>query len=154
MTDALSIARDLIRCPSVTPADAGALGVLEKTLAAAGFFPFERTDGEGWRWMSPAGRWTVRNTAAPAVTAAMQVDLEAIGLSRTLTVTLDDQPFQTITVDLARRSYEIGPFALAPGDHTITFAADGAPTRPSDVENSRDRRLLTISFHNERWVVR
>ncbi|MDF0578209.1 succinyl-diaminopimelate desuccinylase [Bradyrhizobium yuanmingense] len=37
MTDALSIARDLIRCPSVTPADAGALGVLEKILGAAGF---------------------------------------------------------------------------------------------------------------------
>ena len=30
MNDALSIARDLVRCPSVTPADAGALGVLEK----------------------------------------------------------------------------------------------------------------------------
>ena len=37
MTDALSIARDLIRCPSVTPEDAGALGVLEKALTAAGF---------------------------------------------------------------------------------------------------------------------
>jgi succinyl-diaminopimelate desuccinylase len=37
MTDALSIARDLIRCPSVTPADAGALGVLEKLLNDAGF---------------------------------------------------------------------------------------------------------------------
>src|SRR6516162_583399 len=37
MTDALSIARDLIRCPSVTPADAGALGVLEKVLGQAGF---------------------------------------------------------------------------------------------------------------------
>src|ERR1700761_7996338 len=37
MTDALSIARDLIRCPSVTPADAGALGVLENLLKAAGF---------------------------------------------------------------------------------------------------------------------
>jgi succinyl-diaminopimelate desuccinylase len=37
MTDALSIARDLIRCPSVTPEDAGALGVLEKALGAAGF---------------------------------------------------------------------------------------------------------------------
>ncbi|MES2751527.1 MAG: succinyl-diaminopimelate desuccinylase [Pseudomonadota bacterium] len=35
--DALSIARDLLRCPSVTPADAGALGVLEKLLSAAGF---------------------------------------------------------------------------------------------------------------------
>src|SRR6185437_4494340 len=37
MIDALAIARDLIRCPSVTPADAGALGVLETILKAAGF---------------------------------------------------------------------------------------------------------------------
>jgi succinyl-diaminopimelate desuccinylase len=36
-TDALSIARDLLRCPSVTPADAGALGVLENVLRIAGF---------------------------------------------------------------------------------------------------------------------
>jgi succinyl-diaminopimelate desuccinylase len=37
MHDALSIARDLLRCPSITPADAGALGVLEKILKSAGF---------------------------------------------------------------------------------------------------------------------
>src|SRR5579871_855976 len=37
MTDALSLTRDLVRCPSVTPADAGALGVLQSTLSAAGF---------------------------------------------------------------------------------------------------------------------
>src|ERR1700704_2447546 len=37
MNDALSIARDLLRCPSVTPADAGALGVLENILKGAGF---------------------------------------------------------------------------------------------------------------------
>src|SRR3982750_1904084 len=37
MNDALSIARDLVRCPSVTPADAGALGVLERLLKNAGF---------------------------------------------------------------------------------------------------------------------
>ncbi|ABD86380.1 succinyl-diaminopimelate desuccinylase [Rhodopseudomonas palustris] len=36
-TDALAIAQDLLRCPSVTPADAGALGVLERLLHAAGF---------------------------------------------------------------------------------------------------------------------
>jgi succinyl-diaminopimelate desuccinylase len=35
--DALTIARDLLRCPSVTPADAGALGVLEVVLKDAGF---------------------------------------------------------------------------------------------------------------------
>ena len=37
MTDALTIARDLLRCPSVTPADAGALGVLERVLKVADF---------------------------------------------------------------------------------------------------------------------
>ena len=37
MTDALSITRDLVRCPSITPADSGALGVLEKLFKAAGF---------------------------------------------------------------------------------------------------------------------
>jgi succinyl-diaminopimelate desuccinylase len=37
MNDALSIAQALLRCPSVTPADAGALGVLEALLKDAGF---------------------------------------------------------------------------------------------------------------------
>ncbi|MCP3415798.1 succinyl-diaminopimelate desuccinylase [Bradyrhizobium brasilense] len=37
MSDAVSITRDLVRCPSVTPADAGALGVLESLLKTAGF---------------------------------------------------------------------------------------------------------------------
>ena len=37
MSDALSIARDLLRCRSVTPADDGALGVLEALLTHAGF---------------------------------------------------------------------------------------------------------------------
>jgi succinyl-diaminopimelate desuccinylase len=37
MNDALSIARDLLRCPSITPADAGALGVIENVLKSAGF---------------------------------------------------------------------------------------------------------------------
>ena len=37
MSDAVAITRDLVRCPSVTPADAGALGVLENLLKNAGF---------------------------------------------------------------------------------------------------------------------
>ncbi len=46
MTDALSIARDLVRCRSITPADAGALGVLENILKAAGFEVHRITFGE------------------------------------------------------------------------------------------------------------
>jgi succinyl-diaminopimelate desuccinylase len=37
MNDALAIAQALIRCPSVTPLEAGALGVLENLLKPAGF---------------------------------------------------------------------------------------------------------------------
>jgi succinyl-diaminopimelate desuccinylase len=46
MIDALSIAQQLVRCPSVTPADAGALGVLETILKAAGFTVHRVTFGE------------------------------------------------------------------------------------------------------------
>jgi succinyl-diaminopimelate desuccinylase len=46
MNDAVSITRDLVRCPSVTPADAGALGVLENLLKAAGFEVHRVTFGE------------------------------------------------------------------------------------------------------------
>ncbi len=37
MSDVLSLTRDLIRCPSVTPADAGALCLIENVLKTAGF---------------------------------------------------------------------------------------------------------------------
>ena len=35
--DPVAIARDLLRCPSVTPAEGGALAFLQKTLNGAGF---------------------------------------------------------------------------------------------------------------------
>jgi succinyl-diaminopimelate desuccinylase len=46
MTDALSLARDLVRCPSVTPIEAGTLGVLEALLKKAGFEVHRVTFGE------------------------------------------------------------------------------------------------------------
>src|SRR4051812_14398184 len=35
--DPLALARELLRCPSVTPAEGGALAVLERVLKGAGF---------------------------------------------------------------------------------------------------------------------
>src|SRR5438045_4931135 len=74
MTDALSIARDLIRCPSVTPEDAGALGVLENALNAAGFICHRVT-------FSEEGTADVDNlyarigTSAPHITFAGHTDV-------------------------------------------------------------------------------
>jgi succinyl-diaminopimelate desuccinylase len=74
MTDALAIAQDLIRCPSVTPADAGALGVLERLLKDAGFETHRIT-------FSEAGTADVDNlyarigTEAPHITFAGHTDV-------------------------------------------------------------------------------
>ena len=74
MADALSIARDLIRCPSVTPADAGAIGVLEHILKGAGFEVHRVTFGE-------PGTADVDNlyarigTSAPHITFAGHTDV-------------------------------------------------------------------------------
>jgi succinyl-diaminopimelate desuccinylase len=74
MIDALSIARDLVRCPSVTPADAGALGVLENILKSAGFDVHRVTFGE-------PGTTDIDNlyarigTSAPHITFAGHTDV-------------------------------------------------------------------------------
>ena len=78
MNDALSIAQALIRCPSVTPADAGALGVLENLLKAAGFETHRVT-------FSEAGTADVDNlyarlgSAAPHITFAGHTDVVPAG---------------------------------------------------------------------------
>ncbi|HLI99555.1 MAG TPA: succinyl-diaminopimelate desuccinylase [Bradyrhizobium sp.] len=78
MADALSIARDLIRCPSVTPLDAGALDVLENLLKAAGFETHRITFGE-------AGTADVDNlyarigSEAPHITFAGHTDVVPAG---------------------------------------------------------------------------
>jgi succinyl-diaminopimelate desuccinylase len=44
--DPLAIARDLVRCPSVTPMEGGALSVLETLLKGAGFTAYRMTFSE------------------------------------------------------------------------------------------------------------
>ena len=122
------------------------------TVAARGFYGYEH-DAEGWwRWMGPQGQWTVRNTTAAPQRMALSVDLVPIGVPRTLMMTLDGGPGGTVALGIARGQHVLGPWTLAPGDHTLTFAVDGEPTRPSDVADSKDTRLLTVAFRNDRWV--
>src|SRR5579859_6113652 len=78
MTDAFSIARDLIRCPSITPNDAGALGVLENLFKTAGFETHRVT-------FSEAGTADVDNlyarigSEAPHITFAGHTDVVPAG---------------------------------------------------------------------------
>src|SRR5262245_26911462 len=123
------------------------------TVAATGFFDYEHQNDEWWRWMSPRGQWTVRNTTPAEQTVTLTVDLIPIGNPRTVTMTLDGKPAGSVSLGMALQQYILGPWTIPPGDHTLTFTADGDPTRPSDyLDESRDRRPLTVSFRNERWT--
>jgi hypothetical protein len=123
------------------------------TIAINGFFEYEHQNDYWWRWMSPNGRWTVRNTTNMPQTVALTVDLVPIGTPRTLTMTIDGKLPTSVALDMTRHPYTLGPWTLDPGDHTLSFAADGEPTRPSDlVDDSKDARPLTVAFSNERWV--
>lgn len=123
------------------------------TVAAGGFFDYEHQNDDWWRWMSPKGQWTVRNTTTMEQRVTLSVDLVPIGTPRTLTIALDGAPGTALSLGMTRQQFTLGPWVLAPGDHTIAFAADGDPTRPSDlIDDSKDVRPLTVAFRNERWV--
>jgi hypothetical protein len=123
------------------------------TVSATGFYEYEHQNDDWWRWMSPKGQWTVRNTTTMVQRVTLSVDLVPIGTPRTLTVTLDGGPPTALSLGMTRQQHTLGPWTLTPGNHTLAFAADGEPTRPSDlVDDSKDRRPLAIAFRNENWT--
>lgn len=76
--DPVAIAQELIRCPSVTPAEGGALSYLERVLKAAGFIVHRKV-------FSEPGTEDVENfyarigTSAPHITFAGHTDVVPIG---------------------------------------------------------------------------
>jgi succinyl-diaminopimelate desuccinylase len=78
MNDALAIAQALIRCPSVTPLEAGALGVLENLLKPAGFEVHRVTFSE--RGFANVDNLYARlGTEAPHITFAGHTDVVPAG---------------------------------------------------------------------------
>jgi hypothetical protein len=120
--------------------------------AASGFFEYEHENGDWWRWMGQEGTWTVRNTMMEPRTVLLLVRLASAGETRALTLTLDDQPPRHLEVSTSARESIVGPWTLAPGDHTLTLTASGTPIRPSDDGRSSDTRRLTVMFKSERWI--
>ena len=124
------------------------------TVGRPGFSTLEHRGDDFWRWMGPTGRWNVLNTTQRTWTASFSGLVTAVGQPRTLTMTVDGGPAQTVRIGMAFQASVVGPWALTPGMHTVDLAASGPPVRPSDTGESSDRRALTISFRDERWIAR
>ncbi|TDH62601.1 succinyl-diaminopimelate desuccinylase [Dankookia rubra] len=88
-TDPVPLAQALIRCPSVTPADAGALGVMEQALTALGFTCHRLTFGE------TPNLYARRGTGGPHFCYAGHTDVVPTGPAEAWT----DGPFDAVVRD-------------------------------------------------------
>jgi hypothetical protein len=118
-----------------------------------GFLGLEQAGDDWWQWMGPTGAWDVRNTTSAPIEAALVVHLTPFAAPRTLTYSLDGGAEQRVAIPIDGREFTLGPWPLTPGAHQLRFAADGEALRPSDFSNTDDRRVLAVSFRNERWVL-
>jgi len=124
------------------------------TIGRSGFSALEHRGDDFWRWMGPTGRWQVLNPTPRTWAASVSVRVISAGQPRTLTMSLDGGATRTLLVGMALEPSVVGPWTLTPGMHTFDLAASGTPFRPSDTGASSDRRALTISFRDERWIAR
>lgn len=122
------------------------------TAEATGFFGYEHDGDDWWRWMGPEGRWRVRNTTDAPRRVSLALDLVPYGMARTLSVALDDAHVATLQLGMTRTQHVLGPWLLAPGDHTLVFTSGGGAMPPAEFGDSRDRRPITVAFRNPRWT--
>jgi hypothetical protein len=59
-----------------------------------------------------------------------------------------------LAVEPSRRTYEIGPLTVNPGDHLLAFHPTEAPTVADDVMGNGDRRRLSFALGTWKWSVR
>jgi hypothetical protein len=123
------------------------------TAAMTGFFPREHDRELSWRWMGADASWTIVNTGARPIVAALGLDMSAFHVAREMALRLDGQPVQTLVVEPSRHIYQIGPLTVPPGDHTLAFHAAEAPDVAGDVIDNRDPRRLSFALGTWTWSV-
>ena len=126
---------------------------LIRTVATHAFYPAEFDHAWAWRWMGPQASWTVVNTSARALVASVDLETNSFQEPRRLRVVLDGAEVQDVLVDPHRAIHRIGPFALRPGDHTLTFHAASPATVADDRIHNGDRRALSVALGDWRWSV-
>ena len=127
------------------------------TATMTGFFPREHDADRTWRWMGGDAAWTIVNTRAQPIVATLDVELSAFHRARRLEMLLDGRPVenvQTLVVEPASRTYQIGPLMVNPGGHELLFRPAAAPTVASDVIDNGDRRPLSFALGTWSWTVR
>jgi len=100
--------------------------------------------------MGADASWTIV-TPAPRPSVTLEVDLNAFHVARPLAVRLDGAYEQTLDVGHGPHRYRIGPLALTPGHHVLSFHSAAQATPADEVLGNGDRRALSISIGEWKW---
>ncbi len=124
------------------------------TIRDEGFFDYEydAVRQSARRWMGTRGHLRVRNTTRETRHVMLSMDLESGGWPRRLDVSLDSRPAGSLDIGTGPRSYALGPWPLAPGNHDVVLAATGAPFRPAAHGASVDGRELAVMVRRHTWI--
>ncbi|MEX2273854.1 MAG: hypothetical protein WD690_20485 [Vicinamibacterales bacterium] len=122
-----------------------------ETVSMTAFHPREQDGTWSWRWIGTAGSWTIANRGGEPLTASLDVEMMAFRRARALTVLLNGNVVQRLIVDDRRGTYQIGPLALAPGEHQLTFRPDRPPS--TGAPDSTETRALSLGFGGWQWIV-
>jgi hypothetical protein len=114
------------------------------------FSPREHDATWTWRRMETHASWQVVNTTGMPLVADVDVELTARGACR-LTVLLDGQAVQALTVGGERGLARIGPLALSPGEHALGFEPDDSVA--GDGANDGDRASVSLDLGTWHWAV-
>jgi hypothetical protein len=123
------------------------------TATMTGFYAREREGDRSWRWMGADAAWTIVNTGADPIAATLGLELSSSGGARRLEVLLDGRRVQALLVEPARRLHQLGPMAVAPGDHVLEFRPADPPEPPARGVAAGDQRLLSVAVGAWSWHV-
>jgi hypothetical protein len=123
------------------------------TAGMTGFFPREHDPDGTWRWMGGYAAWTVVNRGPAPVMATLSVELAAFHRPRRLELRLDGRRVQTLVVEPSRRTHEVGPLTVAPGEHHLAFHPETAPAPAGDTIATHDRRALSVALGAWSWTL-
>jgi hypothetical protein len=121
------------------------------TAAMPGFFRREHSAKGSWRWMAREAAWSITNTGVQPIAAMLALELWPFQRTRTLELLLNGSPVQTISVTGGRRTYEVGPLTVPPGDHLLMFHSAEVPTAANEMGN--DRRMVSVAVGTWKWTV-
>ena len=123
------------------------------TKTMTGFFPREHDAAWTWRWMGEDAAWGIVNTRGGPVVATLSLEIVAFPHRRTLEVRLAGSQLQTLVVDAARRTYEIGPLVVPAGSSELVFHPAEAPAVAGDIIHNGDPRSLSLALGSWHWIV-